>query len=253
MAMPSAEVAPYSSPFILDLDMSHEVGDPDFEFFDTDTPFATTSGVGGLIEEGFGVDSPRYSSTIPNGAPAAQKQTSHNNTFQSPRPQTLSAPSSASPAGSFQDSSSDSSRYKRKSSSSSSHSAVTGGDKSMMDADMSDWNAQRTPLGGNGLTARAYDGTMNPSSMENAFGFSDQAMENDFDFDSAASSPFGTGAVKMESPEMPTIRYDTPRRASSKMRMRAGHHNKINSVCNSTRGAVPVSSVTFADLCSNTL
>ena len=35
--MPATE--PYSSPFILDLDMSDNVEDPDFEFFDPSTPF----------------------------------------------------------------------------------------------------------------------------------------------------------------------------------------------------------------------
>lgn len=99
----------------------------------------------------------------------------------------------------------------------------------MADADMSDWKADEMMTGGEEVQFAGYDGTINPTSM-NAFGFSDQAMENDFDFDSAASSPFGPGAADMESPEMPTIKYDTPRRHSPKIRTKPGHHAKMNSV-----------------------
>ena len=72
--------------------------------------------------------------------------------------------------------------------------------------------------------------------MNNAFGFNDKAMENDFDFDSAASSPspFRAGPVDMESPEMPTIKYDTPRKSSPKVKTKFGHHAKVNSVCELT-------------------
>jgi hypothetical protein len=229
--MPATEEPPYSSPFILDLDMSQNLGDPDFEFFDTNTPFAATSSPSAFLAEEYNVESPKYSATIDTTVPAALKQDLRSqSSFPDSRPKTLSAPSSASPAGSFQDDSSDSSRYKRKSSSDSSRSALTGGDFMMADADMNDWKADEMMTGGEGVQFAGYDGTINPSSMNNAFGFSDQAMENDFDFDSAASSPFGPGAVDMESPEMPTIKYDTPRRHCPKMRTKPGHHAKMNSV-----------------------
>ena len=229
--MPATEESPYSSPFILDLDMSQDLGDPDFDFFDTNTPFATTSSPSAFLTEEFSTESPKYSATIDTIAPAVLRQDPCNQSlFPDSRPQTLSAPSSASPAGSFQDSSSDSSRYKRKSSSDSSRSALTGGDLMMADTEMSDWKANETMTPGEGMHFGGYDGTINPSSMNNVFGFNDKAMENDFDFDSAASSPFGAGAVDMESPEMPMVKYDTPRRNSPKMRTKQGHHAKMNSV-----------------------
>jgi hypothetical protein len=229
--MPAKEEPPYSSPFILDLDMSQNLGDPDFEFFDTNTPFAVTSSPSAFLAEEYSVESPKYSATTGATVPAALKQDLHSQpSFPDSRPLTLSAPSSASPAGSFQDDSSDSSRYKRKSSSDSSRSALTGGDFIMADTDMSDWKADEMMTGGEGVQFSSYDGTINPSSMNNAFGFSDQTMENDFDFDSATSSPFGPGAADMASPEMPTIKYDMPRRHSPKMRTKPGHHTKMNSV-----------------------
>jgi hypothetical protein len=232
--MPATEDPQYSSPFILDLDMSENQGDPDFEFFDTDTPFAPISTPSTFLTEEFAVESPKYSAGVDNSLPSVVEKSSLNlSSFPESRPQTLSAPSSASPAGSFQDSSSDSSRYKRKSSSDSSRSGLTGREYMMADVDMNDWKADEMMTGAEGISFGGYDGTINPSSMNNDFGFNDKAMENDFDFDSAASSPapFGVGPVDMESPEMPTIKYDTPRKSSPKMNMKYGHHMKGNSVC----------------------
>jgi hypothetical protein len=80
----------------------------------------------------------------------------------------------------------------------------------------------------------AYEGTIDPSSTMNNtnFEFSDKTMENDFDFDSAASSPspFGIGPVEMESPEMPTIKHDTPMKSSQALKNKMKNHNKANSV-----------------------
>ena len=103
----------------------------------------------------------------------------------------------------------------------------------MADADMGDWKVDEIMTGRDGPNFEGFDGTINPSSMNNAFGFNDKAMENDFDFDSAASSPspFGAGPVDMESPEMPTIKYDTPRKSSPKVKTKFGHRAKVNSVC----------------------
>jgi len=234
--MPGTEAPPYSSPFVLDLDMSENLEDPEFGLFDINTPFAAGSSPSAFLTEESAAEGYKYStgfdapsSVIPGQDPVNRPL------YPQRRPQTLSGPSSASPAGSFQDSSSDSSRYKRKSSSDSSRSALTGKDIMMADADMSDWKVDEMMTGGDGAHFGAFDGTINPSSMNNAYGFNDKAMENDFDFDSAASSPslFGAGPVDMESPEMPTIKYDTPRKSSPKVKTKSGYHPKAHSVCNS--------------------
>jgi hypothetical protein len=231
--MPGTEAPPYSSPFVLDLDMSENPEDPEFGFFDINTPFAAGSSPSAFLAEESASESYKYSAGFDTPSSVIPGQNSANRAaYPQRRPQTLSAPSSASPAGSFQDSSSDSSRYKRKSSSDSSRSGLTGKDIMMADADMGDWKVDEMMIGGD--TAHfGFDGTVNPSSMNNAYGFNDKAMENDFDFDSAASSPspFGAGPAEMESPEMPTIRYDTPRKSSPKVKTKVGHHAKVNSVC----------------------
>jgi hypothetical protein len=221
-----------SPPFILDSDMSggRLDSDPDFEFFDSNQA-ANSPGI--FLAEDFATDSSQY---LNFGSP---NPTSH----KSPLPdkaslldtrvqQSLSAPSTASPGGSYQDSSSESSGYKRKSSSDSSRSVLTSGDIMMADdTDMGDWKVEDM-IGGNDSTAfGGYNGTIDPSSMNNNFEFSDKTMENDFDFESAASSPspFGMRPVDMESPEMPTIKYDTPGKGTPMMK-KLKHHNKANSV-----------------------
>jgi len=233
--MPGIEAPPYSSPFVLDLDMSENPEDLDFGFFDVNTQFVAGSSPSTFLAEESTVESYKHSTGIGTPSSVTLEQDLLNRpSFTQRRPQTLFAPSSASPAGSYQDSSSDSSGYKRKSSSDSSRSALTGKDIMMADTDMSDWKVDEMMTGGDGPHFGGFDGTINPSSMNNAFGFNDKAMENDFDFDSAASSPspFGAGPVDMESPEMPTIKYDTPRKSSPKVKTKIGHHAKINSVCN---------------------
>jgi hypothetical protein len=148
--------------------------------------------------------------------------------------QSLSAPSAASPAGSYQDSSSESSEYKRKSSSDSSRSALTSGDVMMNDdTDMGDWKAEDMVTGNEASAFGGYGGTIDPSAMNNNYGgFSDKTMENDFDFESAASSPspFAIGPVEMDSPEMPTIKYDTPKQNPAMLKTKFKNHNKANSV-----------------------
>lgn len=233
--MPGTEAPPYSSPFVLDLDMSENSEDPEFGFFDLNTPFAAGSSPGAFLTEEPTAESYKYStgfntpSSVLPGQDLADRPS-----YPQRGLQTLSAPSSASPAGSFQDSSSDSSRYKRKSSSDSSRSIPTGKDIMMADTDIGDWKVDDMITGEDGTNFGGFDGTINPSTMNNAYGFNDKAMENDFDFDSAASSPspFGAGPVDMESPEMATIKYDTPRK-SSKVKSKFGHHAKANSVCDS--------------------
>jgi hypothetical protein len=105
------------------------------------------------------------------------------------------------------------------------------------DTDMGDWKAEDMIAGNDASAFGGYGGTIDPSAMNNNYGFSDKTMENDFDFDSAASSPnrFGIGPVEMESPEMPTIKYDTPKNNSPMLRTKIKNHNKANSVRNSSQ------------------
>ena len=98
--------------------------------------------------------------------------------------------------------------------------------------DMGDWKTDDDVTSRNDPPSfGGYDGTINPSAMDAHFEFSDKTMENDFDFESAASSPiaFGLRPVDMESPEMPTIKYDTHRK-NPVVKTKFRTHNKGNSV-----------------------
>jgi hypothetical protein len=110
------------------------------------------------------------------------------------------------------------------------------------DADMGDWKAEDMIAGNDASVFGGYGGTIDPSAMNNNYeGFSDKTMENDFDFESAASSPspFAVGPVDMESPEMPAIKYDTSRRNSPMLKTKLKNHNKANSVsCLFTRTGI---------------
>jgi hypothetical protein len=219
----SAEaVSTPDSPHLCDLEMSRPTDlDPDFEFFDANPLEEASSDLDVFFTESLATedsqvghfDSPAISgfkSPTQSKAPIINTKVLH----------PISAPSTVSPAGSLQDSSSDSSGYKRKSSSESSRSALTAGDILMMDEDMLDWKMDdlmgdmetNNPL----VVLGASDGTIDPISMDNNYQFNDKTMENDFDFESAASSPspFAFGRVSMDSPEMPTIRHDTPHKHS---------------------------------------
>jgi len=236
---PSAEpvYSASSPPFILDSDMSGRLdSDPDFEFFDSNLPLEAANSPGIFLAEDFTTDSSQFLTTfgspnLANHKSPLREQTSLLDTKVLP---SSSAPSTASPAGSYQDSSSDSSAgYKRKSSSDSSGSALTPGDVMMADdADMVDWKVEDM-IGNGAPNYGGFDGTIDPASMNANYGFNDKTMENDFDFDSAASSPspFGIGPVEMDSPEMPTIKYDnTPRKKSPMLKTKFKNHNKANSV-----------------------
>jgi len=226
-----------SPPFILDSDMSGRLdSDPDFEFFDS-TNLEVANSPGLFLAEDFATDSSQYinfGSPRPANlkSPLSQQTPLLDTTVR----QSLSAPSSASPAGSYRDSSSESSGYKRKSSSDSSRSALTSGDVMMNDdTDMGDWKAEDMIAGNDPVAFGGYGGTIDPSAMNNNYGgFSDKTMENDFDFDSAASSPspFAIGQVGMDSPEMPTIKYNTPKQNSAMLKTKLKNHNKANSVSN---------------------
>lgn len=223
-----------SPPFIFDSDMSRLDSDTDLEFFNSH-PLEAVSSPGFILAEDFATDSSQYLGGF--GSPEVSKsplpdEAAASTFLNTDVHQTLSAPSTASPAGSYQDSSSDSSGYKRKSSSDSSRSALTSADTMMADdMDMGDWKADDMMRKNDAPNFDGYDGTINPSAMETNFEFSDKTMENDFDFESAASSPsaFGLRPVEMESPEMPTIKYDAPRKNHSIMKTKSRTHNKVTS------------------------
>jgi len=95
----------------------------------------------------------------------------------------------ASPESSLQDSSSESSgRHQRRSSSKSSSSGLAGREISMTDAPPKGWKSERRA---NRARQPVFDfSAANLSNFgNNSHDFSNRAMENDFDFDSAASSP----------------------------------------------------------------
>lgn len=223
-----------SPPFVLDSDMpGHLDHDPDFEFFNSDLSLDGVNSPGIFLGEEFPTESPPHFATL--GSPkAAQKNPIPDQTavLESRLHQPVSAPSTSSPAGSYQDDSSESSGYKRKSSSDSSRSILTSGDMVMADdTGMAHWKVDAAGGQSDQTNFVAYDGTINPNSMDNAFEFNDKAMENDFDFDSAASSPspFGSGSMDMESPEMPTIKCEGPSKRSSMLENRS-RNRKSNSV-----------------------
>ena len=99
------------------------------------------------------------------------------------------------------------------------------------DTDMGDWKVEDILGGADTGGFSGYNGTIDPSSMNNNFDFNDKSMENDFDFESAASSPspFGVGPVDMESPEVPTIKYDPSGKGTPLMK-KFKNHNKASSV-----------------------
>lgn len=235
------------SPFIFDSDMGENAHDPDldFEFFDTDLPLEAPPSPGIFLPEDLTTDSSQYPEF---GSPKIRKHPNpliNTTTFLGSSRNNLpvlSATTVVSPAASSQGSSSVSSRSKRKASGSdSSQSALTPGDTMMADdSDMKDWKVDDMMTGGdvpnysgfNGSGLAPFNGTIDPSKMsKHTFDFTDKSMENDFDFESAASSPspFETGqSSRVDSPEMPTIRFDKLVKNSPKIKTQF-RHNKANS------------------------
>lgn len=222
------QAAGSSPPFIFDSDRSgaRVDQDPDFEFFDTNRA-ANSEGI--FLPDDFPTDGSQYlnfGTPIPTNhkSPLPESASLLDTRIQ----QDPSAPSTASPGGSFQDSSSESSEYKRKSSSESSRSVVTPGDLEMADdTDMGDWKVENMIGGTDGFGG--YNGTIDPSTMEANFGSSDKAMDSMFDFASASSSPsaFGTGPAEMESPEMHTIKTDTPSKGAPVLK-KMKYHSSVS-------------------------
>jgi hypothetical protein len=221
--------------------MSENPEDLDFDFFDSNIPFAITSSPSPFLTEELTTESDRNITATGSSELVPLKDGSIlQPSFLEARTQPQSPPSSGSPAGSFRDSSSDSFRYKRKTSSDSSQSALTSKDVMMADTDMGDWKVDEMMKGRGPEPYGVFDGTIDPSSMNNTFGFNDKAMENDFDFDSAGSSPspFGVCPVDMEFPEMPAIKYDTPQKSSQELKMKFKNHAKANSVSENHMGLI---------------
>ena len=134
---------------------------------------------------------------------------------------------SASPESSLQDSSSDSSRrHKRKTSSKSSFSGVNGRDFTMTDARPSTWKAEGVIDGAIEPKFRFSGSTMfQPDQMD----VSNRAMENDFDFDSAASSP--SAGVSANTPVYTGNRHIAiPYRASSRSAASLASHSRSSVV-----------------------
>ncbi|KAH9217213.1 hypothetical protein DL95DRAFT_295711 [Leptodontidium sp. 2 PMI_412] len=202
--------------------------DPDFEFFDSNLEGVSSPGF--FLADDLATDSSQFLTNFGTPNPATQKspRPDHSSLLDTRVQHSLSAPSTASPAGSYQDSSSESSGYKRKSSSDSSRSALTSADIMMADTDMGDWKVEESMLGNDASNYGVFEGTINPADMSN-FEFSDKTMENDFDFESAASSPSPFGIGPVDSPEMPVIKQDTPRRHSPLLKSKYMHHDKRNS------------------------
>ncbi|KAH7370736.1 hypothetical protein BKA65DRAFT_522347 [Rhexocercosporidium sp. MPI-PUGE-AT-0058] len=198
--------------------------DPDFEFFESNLEGVSSPGF--FLAEDLTTDPSQFLTNFgtPNTATQKSPLPEHSSLLDTRVQQSLSAPSTASPAGSYQDSSSESSGYKRKSSSDSSRSA----DIMMADTDMGDWKVEESVLGNDASNYGVFEGTINPAAMSN-FEFSDKTMENDFDFESAASSPSPFRIGPVDSPEMPIIKQDTPRRHSPLLKSKYMHHDKRNS------------------------
>lgn len=218
--MPATET--YASPFILDMDMSENIEDQDFDFFDHTTPYIASANPDTFL----GHDPATQERNTGFGSPQiSQKLDSESTTsFLQRRTDEVSPRSPDSAGESFHDSSSDSSAYKRKSSSESSRSAFTGKDVSMNDADMGDWKVEGDRLAANAEQYSSYPSAPASSVSTAAYDFSDKIMENDFDFDSAASSPSHfLPAVK--SPVMPGPKYGTPSRSAFASKSRGGHQS----------------------------
>jgi hypothetical protein len=208
--------------------------DPDFEFFDCNQLDAASS-PGVFLTEESAVDGSQFlgSCTSPGFV---------NNKSPCPRParpallditgKTLSTSSTTSPTESDQDTSSESSKYKRKLSSNSSPSAATNGDMMMADAEMEDWKVEDMIRREGPPIFGGYDGTINPLAMDSNFGFNDKAMENDFDFDSASSSPspLRAGSVEADSKPIkqdPSTLYEAARRNPSMLKTKIKRQNKV--------------------------
>jgi hypothetical protein len=230
--MTSSGTDPGASPFIAGSGMSaHEFG----EFiYDSDEPLGASSPL------------PDLDSSANADALQALNQSVTNNpkSFFSPQvtftkvSQVVTATGPESPSGSFQDSSSDSASSKRTGSYTSSKTALTAGDIIM--TNVADVKTERIPfpvqLGNGHMSAEnvfMFGANGDLPAMEDMYDFDDKLMEESFDFDSASSSPNAAGANGgMASPEMPTIKTNTPMKSWQTSKSRPQGHIKNHSVSN---------------------
>jgi hypothetical protein len=212
-----------SPPYIFGSDMLGPLdADPDFEFFDSNQLDSAAS-PGVFLTEESAVDASQFL-----GACGSPSLTSKSTLPARPsrldiKVQSLSAPSSISPTESDRDSSSDSSKGKRNLSSNSSPSGMPNNDTVTSDTVMGDWKVEDA-LHESQSSFTPYDGTVNPLAMDTSFSFSDKAMENDFDFESASSSP--NPQRDLDSPDKPAIKHE-PLRRNSSMLSKAKRHSKV--------------------------
>lgn len=207
-----------SPPYIFGSDVLGSLdSDPDFEFFDCNQLDAAASPGGPfLTEEACG--SPSLTNKIPHTVRPSRLDTQRRH---------LSTPSTSSPTESDRDDSSDSSKGKGHPSSNSSPSPL--GDAMMGDTVMGDdWKIEDA-LHDNGAGFAPFDGTINPMAMDSSFNFSDKSMENDFDFESASSSPSPLADLGMVDTK-PAVKQDLARRNPA-MLGKARRHSKVILFC----------------------
>jgi hypothetical protein len=207
--------------------MTENTGDQDLDLLATSPQYISSqspadlfgSGIGGEIKSGLDLGPTLDANT--------QEFCAQMSSFEQSPPN-----NSASPDDSLQDSASDSSLYKRKSSSESSRSSTTNKDVSMVDPHTPDWTFGDTPMAQDQSCFGQFSPGTVASSIAPSYEFSDKIMENDFDFESAASSPsqFTPQSQAVKSPNMPMIRSDTTQR-SCKARGSVRHQHNKSSVC----------------------
>lgn len=224
--MPATEPITYSSPVILDDVMNLDDYTDQYEshFFDSSLPYEASGASPGniLSDDLFDADRSPALLASPKGTPI-KFQVTKGDTAGRLRQPAPSLSSSDSPPGSFRDSSSDRSVYNRNSTSTSPPSSTVGKDAVSTGMDLGQW--PNDELMGGTDAEQYFGGTIDPSSMTTDYDFNDKTMENDFDFESAASSPspFNTTAATMNSPDMPTIKHEAPSRDSPKLKNRYQH------------------------------
>lgn len=154
-------------------------------------------------------------------------------------PQDLHAPLPDSPNGSYQDSSSESASTKRAGSASSPKLGAVTGDTILDDLDVNmDWGANDFPPLGDDDSAFHFDRDhIDPSNLDDFYMFRDHDdafMDQTFEFDRASTSPAKTtgSQTNMPSPEMPTIKTNSPMKSRTFQGKQPSHgHQKGFSVC----------------------
>ena len=238
----------HDSPLIFDSDMGDTLQESDLEFFNAALPQDSPPSHSDVLDGQIRVQAPTPALPSARQAPDysspakvayTQAQQTLHPLGRSSHSRPISNPSSASPPSPTLDSSSDSSRgHKRKTSSNSSHSGLARADVMMTDdVDMSEWKVDDLMTGGDGPTFGAFGGsflagTPDPLGVDPDFESSNKAMENHFDFESAASSPspVGAGATSQSSSARLGNTFDMPYRDSPRMQRTYNRPSHISSV-----------------------